>query len=111
MTVPVEVNFWNMPREPSLEAAARDELRSLEPDGSITSCRVSVRRSRPNSTEPSYYVQIIVLAGPKMLRASCAPRWFQRLRLAVVPWARNAQPDTAESALRRAFAKIRGQLR
>jgi hypothetical protein len=110
MTLPLEVNFWNMPPEPSLEAAARDELCSLKPDEPLTSCRVSVRRSKAGSTEPRYDVQVVVLAGPKMLRAGCDSPWSRLLRHAVAPWSQSVEPDTAAAALHRAFAKIHAQL-
>jgi hypothetical protein len=53
----------------------------------------------------------VVLAGPKMLRAECHPPWSRLLRLAVAPWSRNIEADTAATALHRAFAKIHAQLR
>ena len=100
MTLPLEVNFWNMPREPGLEAAAEDEVRSLEPGGPLTSCRVSVMRSE-RSQHPHYDVQIVVLAGSRVLCAGCDPTWSRLFR---------HEPDTAAAALHRAFVKIHAQL-
>ncbi|MGP0072041.1 MAG: hypothetical protein ACLPWF_08915 [Bryobacteraceae bacterium] len=58
MTVPLEVDFWNMPPDVTIDAAAQNEARSLETDSPITSCRVTV-----TPWENSYAVQIVVLAG------------------------------------------------
>src|SRR5271166_3941017 len=99
-----------MPPEPSLEAAAQDELCALQPDQPLTSCRVSVRRTQEGSVQPSYDVQVVVLAGPKMLCAGCHSSWSQWLRHAVTPWNQRLEPDTAATALHRAFAKIHAQL-
>jgi len=111
MTLPLEVNFWNMSPEPSLEAAARDELCSLEPDEALTSCRVSVKRSRAGYTEARYHIQVVVLAGPKMLRAGCDSLWSRLLRHPIAPWSESVELDAAAGALHRAFAKIHAQLR
>lgn len=63
MTVPLEVDFWNMPPDAMIEAAAQIEAHSLGGDNCITSCRVRV-----SPCENSYAVQIVILAGPTMLR-------------------------------------------
>jgi hypothetical protein len=110
MTLPLEVNFWNMPPEPSLEAAAEEEVRCLEPEQPLTSCRVSVRRSQVDSSHAAYDVKIVVLAGPTMFCAGYDSPWYRLMRQAVAPWSRRAVDNTAGTALHRAFAQIHAQL-
>lgn len=93
MTVPLEVNFWNMPQEPGLEAAAKDEVRSLELDNHLTSCRVSVRRSKDRSSRLSYNIRVAVLSGAKLLSAES-----------------DSSHESPGSALHRAFAQIHSRL-
>ncbi len=87
MTLPLEVNFCNMPREPTLEAAAQEEVRSLESNHCLVSCRVSVTRSKAK-----YDIRIVALTGPSMFCAHCDT------------------PLAATTALHRAFAQIRSKL-
>lgn len=100
MTLPLEVDFCNMPCEPGLEAAAQDELRGLEPAKHLTSCRVRITRLRAESTYPRYDVRIVVLSGAHMASADCGSSWSRYL-----------SGDGPETALHRAFAKIHAQLR
>jgi len=110
MTLPLEINFWNMPPEPCIEAAAQNELLSLEPGNSITSCRVKVTRSETGLHHSSYAVQIVVLAGPKMLRFEGDSTWSRILRHAGDLGSKKGEPDTVETALHRAFTNIHAQL-
>jgi hypothetical protein len=82
-----------MPQEPSLEAAAEDEVRSLELDNPLTSCRVSVSRSKHGSHPPSYNIRIAVLSGAKLLSAEY-----------------ECSHDPPGMALHRAFAQIHSHL-
>lgn len=93
-----------MPPDAAIEAAAQNEAHSLETGGPITSCRVTV-----TPRENSYAVQIVVLASSTMLRFEGDSRWSRMLRLVGALWSNNCEPDTAESVLHRAFAKIHAQ--
>jgi hypothetical protein len=107
MTVPLEVNFYNMLPDPELVEAAQTEVNSLERDNPITSCRVTVGPPDTASKHSPYDVRIVVLAGSKMVRVECDSRWS---RSAWHPWSEKAEPDASQGALHRAFAKIRFQL-
>jgi hypothetical protein len=78
MTLPLQVDFWNMPPDPDIEVAAQNEANSLECENPITSCRVTVTRG-----DGCYAVQIVVLAGSKMLRFERDSRLCRIMR-----WAR-----------------------
>lgn len=101
MTVPLEVDFWNMPPDAAIQAAAQNEAHSLETDSPITSCRVRV-------TPNSYAVQIVVLAGSTMLRFEGDSGWSRMLPHPRATWSNKGDPD-AGAILHRAFAEIHRQ--
>jgi hypothetical protein len=107
MTVPLEVNFYNMRPDPELVEAAQTEVDSLERDNPITSCRVTVTAPLTASRHSTYDVRIVVLAGSSMFRVEHDSLWP---RSVLHPWPEKAAPDASQGALHRAFAKIRFQL-
>jgi hypothetical protein len=110
MTLPLEVSFWNMPREAVLVAAVKNELHAIESVKPITSCRVNVKNGDRQSEGTSYEVQIVLLTGSKLLRARGDSASFHFLNRLNANWLPNEKLETAEPALRRAFARIHAQI-